>query len=64
MREFSTLPLLLKELRLTHMLKYWEEFAEKFGDDQLNVIKYLTQLCEAEVNARYANRIKRRVKES
>ena len=46
------------------MLKYCEEFAEKFGDDQLNVIKYLTQLCEAEVNARYANRIKRRVKES
>jgi DNA replication protein DnaC len=64
MRESATLPLLLKELKLTHMLKQWETLAREFDDNGLNPIKYLTRLCEIEVSARYTHRIQRRIKES
>jgi DNA replication protein DnaC len=64
MRESATLPLLLKELRLTTMLKSWERVATEIQEQGDGAIKYLQQLCELEVAARYTNRIKRMTSKS
>ena len=64
MRESATLPLLLKELRLTTMLQSWEKIAEEVEEQSDSCIKFLSRLCELEVCARYSKRINRFTKES
>lgn len=60
----ETLPILLKQLKLSTMATLWETYldlAEKKGWDST---QYLAALCEEEVNQRYSRRIARNLKES
>lgn len=64
MNTTATLPLMLKQLRLSSLYTYWESYArqaEKFNWDHAT---YLSKLLELEINARYQSRIKRYTKES
>ena len=64
MPNVATLPLLLKELRLSTMSNIWEEILNIAQDKNWSHESYLVALCEREINARYSKRIKRYVKES
>jgi DNA replication protein DnaC len=64
MTNISSLPLLLKQLNLTSILKAWEETEEEAQQKSWRHAQYLQSLVELEVNSRYSNRIKRHMKES
>jgi len=64
MHKSATLPLLLKELRLTTMLQSWEKIAGEIEEQPHAGIKFLSRLCELEVSARYSKRINRFTKAS
>lgn len=64
MANIQSLPLLLKELRLTAMAKAWSVLADKATKEAWEPGFYLAELCELETNHRYENRLKRLLKES
>lgn len=60
----ATLPVLLKQLRLSTMAQIWESFGEKAKAEQWDYSRYLSALCEQEMHERYSRRIARFTKES
>ena len=64
MNSVSSLPLLLKQLKLMSMLKSWENCEQEAKDNNLRHAKYLQTLVELEVNSRYSSKVKRYVRES
>lgn len=60
----ATLPLLLKQLRLTSFSRHWETLLEQAGERGWNSAQYLTALCEQELGERHNRRISRYAKES
>ena len=60
----TTLPLLLKELRLAYMAQQWESLLEQATAKNWTLAQYLTALCECEVAHRYTERLKRYLKEA
>ena len=64
MSSLSSLPVLLKELRLGGFTKHWEALAQKSVDEQWLPQEYLAKLCEQEASARYYKRVLRMTRES
>ena len=60
----ATLPLLLKELRLTCMARQWEALLEHATAKHWTLAQYLSALCEHEVAHRQTERLKRYLKEA
>ena len=60
----ATLPLLLKQLRLTSFSRHWETLLEQATQRGWNGAQYLTALCEQELADRHSRRIGRYAKES
>ena len=60
----ATLPILLRELRLPTMARHWEAFLSKAEQEHWNPARYLSALCEQEINERHSRRIARFTKES
>ncbi|MGA9042295.1 MAG: IS21-like element helper ATPase IstB [Terriglobales bacterium] len=64
MREESTLPLLLQELKMTTMLELWPSLLDKAQNEQWSYTKFLSALCEQEVEARAQRRIQKYISQS
>lgn len=64
MANIQSLPILLKELRLSAMAKDWEVIAQKAVTEQWEPELFLAELCELEANHRHESRLKRLLKES
>ena len=64
MANIQSLPLLLKELRLTEIGKTWQSLSEKAIREAWEPAQFLAELCELETNHRFENRLKRLLKES
>ena len=64
MANIQSLPILLKELRLSAMAKDWEVIAQKAVSEQWEPELFLAELCELEANHRHESRLKRLLKES
>lgn len=60
----ATLPLLLKQLRLSSFSRHWESLLEQSTQRSWNSAQYLTALCEQELADRHSRRINRYAKES
>ena len=59
-----SLPLLLKELRLSGMLAVFEDLAQRAEHEGWDVTKYLATLCEHEIDQKQQNRIAKYKKEA
>ena len=57
MHNTATLPLLLKELRLSTIAKIWEETINTAQDKNWSYERCLAALCEREIASRYSKRI-------
>ena len=64
MANIQSLPILLKELRLSAIAKDWEVIAQKAVSEQWEPELFLAELCELEANHRHESRLKRLLKES
>ncbi len=64
MASTETLPVLLKQLRLSTMAQLWEPLLIRAQEEHWNLTQYLATLCEQELNERYSRRIARFTKES
>jgi DNA replication protein DnaC len=64
MANIQSLPILLKELRLSAMAKDWEVIAQKAVSEQWEPALFLAELCGLEANHRHESRLKRLLKES
>ncbi len=64
MANVQSLPVLLKELRLSAMAKAFPGLTQKAVSESWEPETYLAELCEPEVNHRYENRLKRLLRES
>ena len=64
MSHCATLPVLLKQLKLSSMAALWESYLERAEKRGWNPAQYLAALCEEEINQRYSRRIARYFKES
>ena len=64
MSHCATLPVLLKQLKLSSMAALWENYLEQAEKRGWNPAQYLAALCEEEINQRYSRRIARYLKES
>jgi DNA replication protein DnaC len=64
MANSQSLPILLKELRLSAIAKEWQQVARKAVQEQWQPEMFLAELCEIEANQRHENRLKRLLKES
>jgi DNA replication protein DnaC len=64
MANIQSLPLLLKELRLTAIAKSWPDLADKSVKEAWEPTQFLAELCDLETNHRYEHRLKRLLKES
>ncbi len=64
MAHCATLPILLKQLKLSTMAAFWEEYLDKAANQGWDAAQYLAALCEEELNQRNSNRIARYFKES
>ncbi|MCP4206375.1 MAG: ATP-binding protein [Shimia sp.] len=64
MTHTATLPLLLKQLRLSSFSRHWETLLEQSAQRHWNAAQYLTALCEQELADRHSRRIDRYAKES
>ena len=64
MANVQSLPLLLKELRLSAMASAWQEVAHKAINEQWQPEEYLAELCEIEAHHRHEARLKRLLRES
>ncbi|MCP3883472.1 MAG: ATP-binding protein [Sulfitobacter sp.] len=60
----ATLPLLLKQLKLTTMGRHWERLLQQAEQDGWNGAEYLAALCELELAERHRRRIARQAVES
>jgi len=60
----ATLPILLKQLKLSTMAGLWESYSGQAVNKKWDPAQYLAALCEEEVNQRYSRRIERYFKES
>jgi len=60
----ETLPILLKQLKLSTMATLWETYLDLAEKKGWNSAQYLAALCEEEVNQRYSRRMARNLKES
>lgn len=59
-----TLPFLLKELKLSSMVKSWQEEADLAVKNNYSHSRYLSNLCDAEIALRYHKRSLRYIRES
>lgn len=64
MANIQSLPILLKELRLSAMAKDWAVIAQKAVTEQWEPELFLAELCELEATHRHESRLKRLLKES
>ncbi|MES0446988.1 MAG: IS21-like element helper ATPase IstB [Desulfobacterales bacterium] len=64
MAHSATLPVLLKQLKLSAMAGHWESYLDQVEKRGWDPAQYLAALCEEEVNQRYSRRIARFYKES
>ncbi|MCP4001559.1 MAG: hypothetical protein GY727_11675, partial [Gammaproteobacteria bacterium] len=64
MSHCATLPVLLKQLKLSTMAAHWENYLDQAENKGWNPAQYLAALCEEELNQRYSRRIARYLKES
>jgi len=64
MTSSETLPVLLRQLRLSTMAQLWEPFLIRAEEECWNPAQYLAALCEQELNERHSRRIARFAKES
>jgi len=64
MVQTATLPLMLKQLRLSSIARYWQAFLDKAERNGWDGAQYLSALCEQELAERYSRRIARYSKES
>ena len=64
MANTETLPVLLKQLRLSSIARLWEPLLTRAQEEHWSPTQYLATLCEHEVNERYSRRIARFTKES
>ena len=64
MQTTATLPILLKELKLSIFYKLWTETAQAASEEGWSYEKYLAILSEQEVHERYRKRITRHLKMS
>ena len=64
MIQTATLPLMLKQLRLSSIARHWQAFLGKAERNGWDSAHYLTALCEQELADRYSRRIARYGKES
>lgn len=64
MSQTATLPLLLKQLKLSSIAAHWEGYLDYAEQRGWNPAQYLAALCEEEINGRYTRRIARYLKES
>jgi len=60
----ETLPVLLRQLRLSTMARLWEPLLDLAEEERWDPAQYLAALCEHELNERYSRRIARFTKES
>lgn len=60
----ETLPILLKQLRLSTMARLWEPLLVQSKKERWDPSRYLAVLCENELNERHSRRIARFTKES
>jgi len=59
-----SLSLLLKQLRLTHMLQHWQDLEQRATQEQWSYSQFLGALCQLEADRRLQNRIKRYLAEA
>ena len=64
MIQTATLPLMLKQLRLSSVARHWQAFLGQAERNGWDGAQYLTALCEQELAERYSRRIARYGKES
>jgi len=64
MAHSATLPVLLKQLKLSTMASLWEDYLDQAVNRGWDPAQYLAALCEEEANQRYSRRIARFFKES
>lgn len=64
MSNVASLPILLKELKLTSIARHWELLAQKALDEQWMPQAYLAELCELEANTRHQKRLQRNLYEA
>lgn len=64
MRNIATLPILLKDLRLSTFRQLWEPLATQAKEDTWGYGEYLTSLCEHEAEARHQNALKRNLQQA
>ena len=64
MSNIASLPILLKELKLTNIARHWESVAQKAIDEQWLPQQYLAELCEQEAGERYQKRLHRHLQEA
>jgi len=60
----ETLPVLLRQLRLSAIADIWKPFLDRAEKERWSPAQYLAALCEHELNERYSRRIARFTKES
>lgn len=60
----ATLPVLLKQLKLSTMAALWEGYLGQATQKRWDPAQYLSALCEEELNQRYSRRVDRYFKES
>jgi DNA replication protein DnaC len=64
MKDGATLPLLLKELRLSTMLKFWEDLTQKSMTQGWSHARYLATLCDYELAERQRRKLSRYMAQS
>jgi len=64
MANSETLPVLLRQLRLSTMAQQWEPLLTRAEEERWSSTQYLATLCEQELNERHSRRIARFTKES
>ena len=64
MADVASLPILLKELKLSSIARHWETRAQKALDEQWLPQTYLAELCEQEAGERYQKRLQRYLREA
>ena len=64
MANVASLPVLLKELKLSSIARHWETLAQKALDEQWLPQTYLAELCEQEALERYQKRLQRYLREA
>lgn len=64
MANTQSLPILLKELRLSAIANQWQSYAHKAAQEHWGHEEFLAQLCDLEANHRHDNKLKRLLKDS